>query len=337
MQAKGSPSRTVSIKTVAQEAGVSPATVSNALNGKPSVGPELVARVRAVAEALGYAADNHASRLRSGKRSLAGVVVPDLGNPIFGAFVSTLERAARRDGFDLLVVSCANDPAEEVERLRAIRSWRPAGLIVIPCDGALKARLPPGEVPPIVVADRIPDVADFDLIAVDNARSAGAVSAHLAAAGYRDCLVVGSSLGITNVAERWHGVREAAGSMAVALLEGGVFAEPMRRSLAARLDRPPRPDVIFSLDHQTSVVARHTLHDLGLRVPEDLGFASFDETEWMCLVSPPVTAVRQPVAEIAEAAWRQLRWRMAGNADPPIDLRLACAVALRGSTPRRRP
>ena len=138
----------VSIRMVAELANVSAATVSNALNGKPSVSPDLARRVREAAETLGYAGDNHASRLRSGKRALAGVVVPDLSNPMFGAFVSTLERSARRDGLDLLVVSCANDPAEEAERLRSLRSWRPSGLIVIPCDGALAARLPRGAMPP---------------------------------------------------------------------------------------------------------------------------------------------------------------------------------------------
>ena len=324
-----------SIKMVADMAGVSPATVSNALNGKPSVAPDLVRRVRAAAEALGYAADNHASRLRSGKRALAGVVVPDLGNPMFGAFVSVLERAARRDGFDLLVVSSSNDPLEEADRLRAIRSWRPAGLIVIPCDGALKARLPHGDVPPIVVADRIPDTPDFDLIAVDNARAAGAIAGELAARGYRDCLVAGSTLGITNIRERWSGACAAAGSMAMTIVECSLDLAVCRERLLARLARMPRTDALFALDHQTALVARRVLDEMGLRVADDLAFASFDEAEWMRLVSPPVSAVRQPVEDLAEAAWRQLHRRMAGDDDPPIDMRLACAITIRGSTPRR--
>ena len=324
----------VSIRMVAEAAGVSTATVSNALNGKPSVSPGIARRVREAAEALGYAADNHASRLRSGKRALAGVVVPDLSNPMFGAFVSTLERAARRDGLDLLVVSSANDPAEEAERLRAIRSWRPSGLIVIPCDGGLAARLPPGAMPPVVVADRIPDDPGFDLVAVDNAEAAGAIAAHLVAAGCRDGLVVGSSLAISNVRERWDGARRAGAGMALAMLEGGLDPDGIRDRVRARLARRPRPDALFTLDHLSSLVAFRTLVDLGLEIGRDIAFASFDETEWMRLVSPPVTAVRQPVEALAEAAWRQLVRRMDGDDGPPTTTRLACAIAIRGSTLR---
>lgn len=325
---------TVSIRMVAELANVSAATVSNALNGKPSVSPDLARRVRDAAETLGYAGDNHASRLRSGKRALAGVVVPDLSNPMFGAFVSTLERSARRDGLDLLVVSCANDPAEEAERLRSLRSWRPSGLIVIPCDGALAARLPRGAMPPIVVADRIPDAPAFDLVAVDNARSAGAIAAHLAAAGCRDGLVMGASLAISNVRERWEGARSAAGPLPLAILECGLDPAGIREALLTRLARRPAPDALFSLDHTTSLVAFRVLAEVGLRIGRDIAFASFDETEWMRLVSPPVTAVRQPVEDLAEAAWRRLVLRMAGDDGPPTTTRFACAIEFRSSTLR---
>ncbi len=325
----------VSIRMVAEAAGVSAATVSNALNGKPSVSPDIVRRVRAAAEALGYAADNHASRLRSGKRALAGVVVPDLSNPMFGAFVSTLERAARRDGLDLLVVSSANDPAEEAERLRAIRSWRPSGLIVIPCDGSLARRMPPGAMPPVVVADRIPDEPAFDLVAVDNAEAAGAIVAHLVAGGCRDALVAGTNLSISNVRERWDGARGAAGPMCLAMLECGLDPAGIRDVLLARLGRRPRPEALFTLDHVTSLVAFRVLAELGVRIGRDIAFASFDETEWMGLVSPPITAVRQPVEELAEAAWRRLVLRMDGDDGPCTITRFACAIEIRGSTLRQ--
>lgn len=324
----------VSIRMVAEAAGVSAATVSNALNGKPSVSPHIARRVREAAEALGYAADNHASRLRSGKRALAGVVVPDLSNPMFGAFVSTLERAARRDGLDLLVVSSANDPAEEAERLRALRSWRPSGLIVIPCDGGLAGRLPPGAMPPIVVADRIPDAPAFDLVAVDNAASAGAMVSHLAANGFRSGLVAGTSLAISNVRERWEGALAAAGPLALTMLECGLAAAGIRETLLARLARGPRPDVLFSLDHVTSLLAFRALAELGLRIGRDIGFASFDETEWMRLVTPPITAVCQPVEQLAEAAWRRLALRMDGDDGSSTVTRFACALQFRGSTLR---
>lgn len=326
-----------SIRMVAERAGVSVATVSNVLNNKPSVSPDYASRVHAAVRELGYVADAAASRLRSKKSALAAVVVPDLTNPMFAAFVSTLEHAARVDGFDLVVVSTRNDPAEEADRLANLRAWRLAGLIVIPCNGALSARLPAGLAAPIVVADRIPDDGGFDLVAVDNGPAAGAVARHLAGAGFRRCLVAGTSLSISNVRERWDGAVAGAGPMATEMVEVGFDDDGGFYALEARLRGPDRPDALFALDHQTALAAFRLFGEIGLRPGVDLGFAGFDEMEWMRLVSPAVTAVRQPVEDMALTAWAQLSRRIGGDASPAQTRRLRCAVAIRGSTPRRSP
>ena len=323
-----------SIRMVADAANVSVATVSNVINGKTSVAPAISARVQAAVERLGYVRDHRAARLRSGESRLAGVIVPDLTNPMFAAFVSTLEHLARCDGYDLVVVSARNDPAEEAERLRHIRGWRPAGLIVIPCDGALDARLPEGLDLPVVVADRIPEVARFDLVAVDNAAASAAIVRHLDVQGYRDCLVVGTSLGISNVLERWQGALSAAHGIRLDLLEVG-FADHAPPALAERLGGEPRPEALYCLDHETTLAAYQLLGELGLAAGRDIAVASFDEMEWMRLVTPALSAVRQPVEEMAECAWKLLVRRLGGEAGAPQSRRLRCAVTFRGSTPRQ--
>lgn len=321
------------MRMVADKAGVSIATVSNVLNGKTSVAIDIAARVSAAVEQLGYVRDTHAARLRSGKSRLAGVIVPDLTNPMFARFVSTLEHLARLDGYDIVVVSSRNDPAEEAERLSKIREWRPAGLIVIPCDGALADRLPRGLTGPLVVADRIPDDPRFDLIAVNNHQSASGIARHLAEQGYRNLLVVGTSLAISNVAERWHGARDAAGSMRIDLAEVG-FADHAPPALAERLSGADRPDALFCLDHETTLAVFQLLARIDLAPGRDIAFASFDDMEWMRLVAPAITAVCQPVEEMAGRAWSMLGRRMEGDASAPEALRLSCSLEIRGSTPR---
>lgn len=323
-----------SIRSVAKLAGVSVATVSNVLNGKSSVTPEVAARVTAAVETLGYVRDRQASRLRSGKSRLCGVIVPDLTNPMFAAFVSTLEHLARGDGYDLVVVSTRNDPIEEAARIRQIREWRPAGLIVLPCDSAIADRLPASLGFPIVLADRIPDTADFDLVAVDNTDCAAAVVRHLVEQGVADCLVIGTSLGISNIRERWDGARGAAGGMAIDVMAVG-FDDHAPPALAERLRGPDRPGAVFCLDTDTSLAVYMLIADLGLEVGRDIAFASFDEKEWMRLVRPALTAVRQPVEDMADCSWRLLCRRLAGETDAPQTHRLGCEVTLRGSTPRQ--
>lgn len=323
-----------SIKMVADRAGVSVATVSNVLNGKPTVSPDFARRVNDAVRELGYVVDLGASRLRSRKAQLAGVVVPDLTNPMFASFVSTLEHLARLADYDLVVVSARNNAEEEADRLRKIRAWRPAGLIVIPCDGAFAERLPDGFFAPVVLADRIPDAAGFDLIAVDNGPSAGAIAAHLDQQGYEDCLVVGTSLSISNIRERWEGVRASAKHMRVEMLEIGIDDAHGAQLLEERLRHRPLPGALFSLDQGTTLLTYCTMAEIGLSVPGDIAFASFDEMEWMRLVTPGITTVRQPVEEMAEQAWALLLRRMTGSAGKPVTRRLRCAVEIRGSTPR---
>lgn len=324
-----------SIRMVADRAGVSVSTVSNVLNGKRSVSADLARRVNEAVLELGYAVDIAASRLRSRKSLLAGVVVPDLTNPMFAAFVSTLEHLARVDGYDLVVVSARNDAAEEADRLANMRSWRPAGLIVIPCDGAFHARLPAGFSIPTVLADRIPDLGGFDLVAVDNGPAAAAVARHLEGQGFRDCLVVGTRLSISNVRERWEGVEAAVRDMRLEFLEIGIGDPDGLDRLERRLCAEDRPQAVFALDYGTALAAYRMLGEIGLRVPADIAFASFDDMEWMQLVRPGVTAVRQPVEAMAEQAWSLLSGRLGGDSGEAVTRRLRCHIEIRGSTPRR--
>lgn len=323
-----------SMRMVADAANVSVATVSNVLNGKPSVAAEIVERVRSAVDELGYVRDGRAARLRSGKSRLVGVIVPDLTNPMFASFVSTLEHVARLDQYDLVVVSSSNDPSEESQRLSKIQEWRPAGLIILPCDGALADRLPRRLGVPVVVADRIPDDRSFDLVAVDNAEAAGTLARHMAEQGLRTCMVIGTDLRISNVRERWEGAQAGAGNMRLDLHQVG-FENHAPPSVADALLAADRPDAVFCLDHETTLAVYRLMSEIGLRVGADVALASFDELEWMHLVAPGLTSVRQPVEKMARSSWEILRRRIAGDESPPQPQRLTCSVTYRGSTQRR--
>ena len=327
-------SKIPSIRTVASRAGVSTATVSNVLNARRSVAPELAERVRTAVAELGYIADVGASRLRSRKSAVAGVVVPDLANPFFGEFVSALEQAARRGGYDLLIVSSGDDPAQEAARLRTLLTWRPAGLIVIPCgseigglDAAVAARVP------VIAADRFPSGPAMDVVAVDNRAAAADVTRHLIAGGRHRIMAAAASLAIGNIQERVEGIRAAAGSDAeVELVEVGHTLADSRAHLTERLARGLLPDALFTLNNVATLGALGALAATGLRVPQDVALVGFDEEEWMRAVSPPLTAVRQPVELLALEAWGRLMARIGGDTAPPQQVRLACTLEIRDSS-----
>jgi LacI family transcriptional regulator len=329
-----------SIRTVASLAGVSTATVSNVLNARRTVAPELAARVRAAVAELGYIADLGASRLRSRKSAVAGVLVPDIGNPFFGSFVSVLEGAARRGGYDLLIVSAGDDATQEAARLRALLTWRPAGVIVIPCGSEILGReFAAAAAVPLVAADRFPADPTLDVVAVDNRAAAAEVTRHLITGGRHHILAVAADLGISTMQERCDGIRDAAESDGgvVEFLEVGYTLGDSRAGIAARLARGLPPDAVFTLNNIATLGALGAIDAAGLSMPQDIALVGFDDEEWMHAVSPPLTAVRQPVAAMALAAWARLTARIGGDASPPHQVRLACTLEIRDSSaPARR-
>ena len=182
----------------------------------------------------------------------------------------------------------------------------------------------------------IPDFEGFHLVTVDNFEASGAIIRHLGAQGFADCLVVGTSLEISNVRERWEGTQAAAGDMPVEFLGIG-FDDPAPLALEARLRGPGRPSAVFCLDHGTTLAAYRLVREIGLGVSREIGFASFDEMEWMRLVEPPLTTVRQPVEDMAECAWAMLSRCIADDGPALRTRRLRCVVTIRESTSRHIP
>ncbi len=320
---------------MAARAGVSTATVSNVLNARRSVAPELAARVRAAVADLGYIADLGAARLRSRRSRVAGLMVPDLANPFFGNLAAVIEAAARQDGYDLLIVSSDDDAEQETARLRALLTWRPAGLIVVPCDGSLAARgVAQAAGVPVVAVDRTPREPPMDLIAVNNTAAAEAVARHLLDTGRHHILAVAAGAGIANIDERCAAanVVAAAAGAVLEVLEVAFTVADSRAKVARRLAEPPLPDALFTLNNVVTLGALGALREAGLRVPEDVALVGFDDQDWMRVTSPPITAVWQPVGAMGQAAWARLKARIAGDTSPPQSLRLDCTLEIRAST-----
>jgi LacI family transcriptional regulator len=150
---------------------------------------------------------------------------------------------------------------------------------------------------------------------------------------------VGASLAIGNVRERCEGIRAGAGGDAeVELLEVGHTLADSRAGLTRRLTHGLPPDALFTLNNLATLGALGALAAAGLHVPRDIALVGFDDEEWMRAVSPPLTAVRQPVELLGRQAWARLMARIGGDTSPPHELRLACTLEIReSSAPAERP
>ena len=303
--------RRPTIHDVARSAAVSPATVSNVLTGRRHVDPELAERVRQTVERLGYRRDIAASALRSMQRTVVGAVVPELGNPFFAEMVDRLEREARQADRRLLVATSGGDPVEEQRQIEALIAWRPAGAIVVPSAGVFPARASlEREGIPFVILDRpLDDGPDCDTVAVDNVAAAREGTARLLAAGHRQILLVASSIAIGNIRERVAGVHAALSGTTdarIELIEAGFAHDDIAQALTQRLARRPLPSVIFTLNNVLTLGALKSATAVGLVIPDQISLLGFDDYDWMEVFQPPLCAIRQPVAEMAHAAWVRL-------------------------------
>lgn len=327
--------RRVTIKDVAALAGVSIATVSNVFSGSKPVNADLRERVREAARALAYQVDRAASQLRSGQTRVVGVLVPDLDDVFFTSLVSRLEVLAQAQGYDIIVASSRDDVGIEQSRLRTLLSWRPSGLIVVPCSDeppqCLEVEI--GRLP-IVFADRVPPSGSLvDTVAIDN-REAGQIAArHLLAHGHRDVVIAASNLAICPIRERIRGASElirAAGAQ-VTVVELGSVAEPGAELFRNWLERHEQPTAVIALTNVTTLSTLSALARLKIDIPDPVSVVGFDDYPWMSARKTGLTAIRQPTEEIAAAAWQLLRARMTGDDVPLANIVLQTNLQVRDS------
>lgn len=331
--------RGVTMRDVARHAGVAPATVSNALSGRRQVRPALRERVMAAVAATGYRPNQLASGLRRMRSDTIGIVVPDLTNPFFAALVHRLEDLAAENGYQILLAGSNEDPAREAERLRTLLSRRIDGLMMVPArDDTVALALHAAHLPPTVLMDRGFDHESFDTVAADTAEAVRQGCRHLLCLGHRDIALVVTSMTLANMRERADAYLSAlaAGGLAerARVIAGGFDIEGCRAAIEQELRRAEPPSAIFAANYVATLGAVKAIRGLDLELPGEISLLGFDDADWMTVLRPYLSAVAQPVAGLAEAAWRLLRERLRDRNQSCRHLRLPCTLALRESTQR---
>lgn len=324
----------VSIKDVAAAAGVSTATVSNVFSGKKPVKDELAAKVRKTADQLGYHMNRAASTLRSGRNQIVAVLVPDLADPFFTSVIREIESQAKQDGFEIIVANSDNDTENERSRLDALLSWKPAGLVIIPSTDELPTRLYDAKSDvALVLADRVKDMSLADSIKIDNA-GAGAIAAkYLCELGHRHILIVASDESIDPIRERVRGAIEqvaAFGGTADTVTVGN-RPEAGADILSHWMDRNARPTAMIALTDMTTLSVLTCLAERRLDVGTDISVVGFDDYPWMVARRTPITAIQQPVSQIALSIWQRLKLRMDGDTSAVSAIELQCTLKIRDS------
>jgi LacI family transcriptional regulator len=322
--------RKVTIADVAQAAGASVSTVSRVLNGVATVDPVLAERVRQAIGDLGYRPNAAAQGLARGRSGTLGVLVPDLANPYFHDTLKAVSEVARAAGQRVLVMDSGEDPYEERELAEDLIRHADGMLLCSPRmpRADLAALVQRGH--PMVVANRLDIGLGLHAITVDCFRGITALCGHLAQLGHRDvAYLAGPNTSWAN-AERVRALNAAADfGLRIHSVPCGSTTEEGYEIAPAALECGATAVMAYNDFVALGALARYS--DLGVRVPEQLSLAGFDDIGIARYTSPPLTTVAVPRDTLGRLSGEALLRLMQGEEDfepeaVPVELRV------RGST-----
>lgn len=333
----------VTLADVAQAAGVSAATVSRVLSGSRPVGSDIARHVRATAERLGYRGNGIARALRQQRTDAVGVVVPSILNPFFTGLVDSIEGALHDSGKQLVLCDSRQDPELEAQHLRLLVERHVDGIVVSPCDAtaSIDAVSRTAALVPLVQVDRRVDVAETDWVGLDDDRALGVVLEHLHDRGARRVAFVTSRMTNSSTVDRLRGFEDGVRRLGLTIVPDGVVLDDFsvdsgERAAGALLDREvrDRPDAIVCADDLLAIGALRACHERGVAVPDEVQVTGIDDIVFSRYVSPRLTTLAQPTAQMAEEALRLLAQRAIGGARdaPTIRLALRPRLVVREST-----
>lgn len=322
---------------LAARSGVSTATVSRVLNRKPGVAEPTRQAVYRAMDLLGYERPHHRVPSSAG---LVGLIVPELTNPIFPAFAQAIETALARNGYTPLLCTQTASGATEDEYVETLVSASVSGIVFVngmhadmQAPLARYHRLLERGVPYVLVNGRRDELA-VPSVSVDEVVGMDIAVRHLAALGH-------TRIGLTIGQDR----------LVPSMLKREGFVAAVKRYLGPDIE----PRVISSLytveggeaaawallrDGVTAVVCGSDLMALGavraatnagLSVPEDVSIVGFDDSVFLAFTEPPLTTLRQPVANMSQAVVDILLQAMQGRTEP-TELRFSPELIVRGST-----
>lgn len=327
------------MKEIAKMAGVSLGTVSHVLNDSAGVRPKLRKRVLEAVEAAGYQPSQLARGLRRVKTNMIGMIIPDITNPFFPGVVRGAEDVAFSNGYRLILCNTDNDHSKELVHLNELRTYLPAGLIVIPSnfsDLTAQAESYRRAGTGVVCIDRLPKNWIGDTVTANNEEGAYDATRCLLQMGHKHLAAITGPLHLTNAKERVDGFKRALSEAKLHLApeyvqettfdKQGGYAKTL---ILLRLI--PRPTVIFAGNDMIALGALLAVREAGLRCPEDISIMGFDDLDLAETTNPSLSSVSQSGYQLGTTAARILLDRLDGDTGPAKHIVLQTTLKLRNS------
>lgn len=304
--------KTNNINDVSRESKVSPTTVSRVLNGhskKYRISAKTVDLVLKTAERLNYRPNQAAVNFRLKKTNIIGLIIPNLANPFFANMAAFIAADLHRRRYSLIISDCGEDEMIEAEMLNQLADRRIDGLLISPTarkPNVYEAVYTQGL--PVVYFDRYFKQSIIPYVSTQNFEGAYQITKQLIAAGHKRIACIQATYGVMPVIERLRGYKKAMKEARLPpdTVGTGFSLENGYNETKSLLKREAPPTAIFAFTNPIALGCIKALKEEKKKIPDDVSLVTFDDSEFLAFIDPPITAVKQPVMEVAQTAVKML-------------------------------
>lgn len=302
----------VTIYDIARHLNISATTVSRGLKDHPAINKNTRKKIVETAKLLGYQSNTFASSLRSKKTHTIGVIVPRLNSYFVASVLAGMEDAANRDGYNLIISHSQESVAKEVLNAETMFAKRVDGLVVsLAFDTENIDHLLPffSKGIPVVFFDRVFTHKDSTSIIIDNYKAAYDVTKHLLDNGYKRIMHLGGNLLRNVYSERLRGYKQALRDHRIPFSEQLHYISKLDEEAGThaaehiiKMKPAQRPDAVFAANDTSAVHCMIRLKAAGIRIPDDIAFAGFNNDPISKVIEPNLTTVNYSGYHMGEAA-----------------------------------
>jgi LacI family transcriptional regulator len=337
-----SPTR-ITIKDVAQVAGVSVTTVSNVLNGRTeAMAEETLQRIQKTIRTLGYRPSSVARSLVTKRSASIGVMIAEIETAIYLQTLNFIEPIARNAGYNILLSTTTHNLDDEKQAIELLLENQVDGIVSLSTstylDDDYLAQLPP-TLPPMVLFNRSVTHDRFDQINLDNTNGVIRAIDYLVGLGHRRIAHLYGPKSRISSLERLEGYRLGLEKHGLEYnqqyVRPGNFEtaqEQWEQSARELLDLSPRPTAIIGANDRVAAVAMRTIQRAGLRVPKDISIIGIDDQPFCTYLNPALTTIDMSIIEIGKRAIRMLLERINGTRVTTEHVILRCPLIVRESS-----
>ncbi|MCC5937524.1 MAG: LacI family DNA-binding transcriptional regulator [Lunatimonas sp.] len=321
----------VSLKDIAEKAGVSTALVSYVLNGKEKesrVGAETALKIKELAKQFNYTPNFVAKSLRSGKTFTIGLIIADIANPFFASIAREIENEAKDSGYTVIIGSSDERSDKFRDLLSVFIDRQLDGLIIVSTEGSAdQIKSLQRRKIPFVLLDRYFPEIDTDFVSIDSYQASFSAAQHLLQNGFKRIGFIGYESKLFHMKERKRGVWDAMRQAGIKVSPGWTrdlkFDEvetSMYETIKSMLDDSQSIDSIIFGTYRLAINGLKAIRLLKVKIPSELAIVSYGQAESFELYECPITYLEQPLTALGKKAVEILLDRIENNKEEKIKL-----------------